>query len=122
MTAAAINGIDIHTYLVKEPARAIAFWRDTMGLRVTWEAEQGAEFELADGASFGLWKMGDDSWMAGNGVMFGVPDIDAAVAHYRAKGVRIADHIEESPVCRMAFAEDSEGNHFILHQRKAAEV
>lgn len=121
MTAAAINGIDSHTYLVKEPARATAFWRATMGLRLTWEAERGAEFELAAGASFGLWKMDDDSWMAGNGVMFGVPDIDAAVAHYRAKGVRIADHIEGSPVCRMAFGEDSEGNHFIL-QRKAAEV
>ncbi len=50
----AISGIDVHTYFVKEPARAIAFWRDTMGLKTTIEMEQGAEFELGDGATFGL--------------------------------------------------------------------
>ncbi len=51
--ANAINGIDTHTYLVKEPARAMAFSRDTMGLQQTAEFEQGGEFELPDGtASF----------------------------------------------------------------------
>ncbi len=51
-----ISGIDIHTYLVKDAGRAIAFWRDTMGLKLTWEMQgMGAEFELADGSSFGFW-------------------------------------------------------------------
>ncbi len=30
-----------------------------------------------------------------------------------------AGHIEETPVCFMGFAEDSEGNHFVLHHRKS---
>ncbi len=38
-----------------------------MGLKVTWEMEQGAEFELPDGASFGLWRMDDGAWMAASG-------------------------------------------------------
>lgn len=119
MSDVAIRGIDIHTYLVKEPARAIAFWRDTMGLRCTWQSDEGAEFELPDGASFGLWKMDDGSWMPGNGIMFAVDDVRAAADAYRAKGVKIDGRVEETPVCHMAFAEDTEGNRFILHQRKA---
>jgi len=118
MSSTAINGIDTVAYLVKEPARAIAFWRDTMGLRVTWESEQGAEFELPDGAAFGLWKSDDGSWKPGNGVMFGVADAHAAATFFRERGVTVGT-VAEMPTCNMAFAEDSEGNHFILHQRKA---
>jgi predicted enzyme related to lactoylglutathione lyase len=113
----AIGGIDINTYLVKEPARAIAFWRDIMGLTPTWEGEQGAEFELPDGSYFGIWKMDDGTWAQGNGVMFAVPDVAKAVEHYGGKGVKFVGQ-DETPVCWMAFAEDSEGNHFILHKRK----
>ena len=114
-----LHGIDIHTYLVKEPARAIAFWRDTMGLESTWEMEDGAEFALPDGSTFGLWRMDDGSWTPGNGIMFAVDDVAATAAALRAKGVTVGEHIEETPVCFMAFAEDTEGNHFILHRRKA---
>jgi len=116
--ASKISGIDLHAYLVKDPARAITFWRDTMGLVPSWQGEQGAEFELPDGATFGVWKMDDGSWQAGNGVMFAVPNVHEAVTEFRRKGVTIDDHIEESPVCFMAFAQDSEGNSFVLHQRK----
>ena len=80
-----ISGIDIHTYLVKDPARAIAFWRDTMGLAATWESERGAEFELPDGATFGIWQMDDESWQPGNGIMFAVPDVREAAQEYRKK-------------------------------------
>ncbi|GAC1499466.1 MAG: VOC family protein [Vulcanimicrobiaceae bacterium] len=118
MADATIHGIDIHTYLVKDASRAISFWRDTMGLTPSWQSEQGAEFELPDGSTFGLWKMDDDSWMPGNGVMFAVADVHAASARFRDRGVRIDEHIEETPVCHMAFAQDSEGNAFMLHQRK----
>jgi predicted enzyme related to lactoylglutathione lyase len=118
MSEHAIKGIDIHTYLIKDPARAIAFWRDTMGLQPTYVSdEQGAEFLLPDGSYFGIWKMDDGSWSEGVGLMLAVDDVPAAVEHYTAKGVKFAGH-EETPVCWMAFAEDSEGNHFILHKRK----
>jgi predicted enzyme related to lactoylglutathione lyase len=117
--AIAVTGIDIHTYLVKDADRAIAFWRDTMGLDCTWAMPgMGAEFELPDGSSFGLWKMEDGSWMSGNGVMFAVPDVAAALAELKAKGVTVHDAIDETPMCTMAFAEDTEGNRFVLHKRK----
>ena len=50
--------------------------------------------------------------------MFNVDDIATAVDYFKSRGVKIEDHIEDTPGCLMAFAEDSEGNHFILHQRK----
>lgn len=54
----AIKGIDITAYLVKDVDRALRFYRDTMGLKVTQEyGGQGAEFTLADGATFGIYKM-----------------------------------------------------------------
>ena len=110
-----IKGIDVHTFAVKDPARALAFWRDVMGLIPESESERGAEFELPDGSYFELWQPeeGDLS----HGVMFAVDDLPGAVAYYRSKGVAILGE-KETPVCRMAFAEDSEGNHFVLHQRK----
>jgi catechol 2,3-dioxygenase-like lactoylglutathione lyase family enzyme len=117
----AIKGIDITTYLVKEPDRAIAFYRDTLGLKVGQEyGGQGAEFTLDDGATFGIWKMNDGTWRPGGGVMFAVDDAKAAVDLYKSRGVKFeADGaVEETPVCFMAFGEDSEGNSFILHQRK----
>jgi catechol 2,3-dioxygenase-like lactoylglutathione lyase family enzyme len=120
MNDVSIRGIDIHTYLVKDAPRAIAFWRDAMGLRLIKEWENlGAEFELPDGSTFGLWKLEENEggWVQGNGVMFAVAEIGAAVDHYRSRGVEIV-HVEETPVCFMAFAADTEGNTFVIHQRK----
>lgn len=118
MSTVSIQGIDISTYLVKDAQRAIAFYRDVMEMRPTWLSDQGAEFTLADGMTFGLWQPDDGEWHPHSGVMFAVDDVSAAADHYRQRGAKIADHIEETPVCFMAFGEDSEGNHFILHHRK----
>lgn len=120
MSDVAIRGIDIHTYLVKDADRAIGFWRDTMGLKETWVMEgMGAEFELPDGSTFGLWKLDETEggWTKGNGIMFAVDAIDEAVAHFQSRGVQFF-HQEETPMCHMAFASDTEGNTFVVHQRK----
>lgn len=113
-----IRGIDITAYLVKDAERAKAFYRDVMGLRPTWEAEAGAEYALSDGSTFGIWQ-GDEPWEPSRGVMFAVDDAKEAADYYRARGAKIEAEIFESPVCFMAFGEDSEGNRFILHQRKS---
>ena len=112
-----ITGIDIHTYPVKDADRAIAFYRDIFDLKLTWELPgMGAEFELPDGSTFGLWKGGERP--PGGGIMFAVPEINAAVAELRQRGVNVGDPMEHEP-CFMAFAEDTEGNQLILHQRKS---
>lgn len=114
-----IRGVDAAAYLIKDVERAKKFWGETMGLKMTMEyGPNGGEFTFPDGSTFGLYKMDDGSWSPGQGVLFNVDDLAKAVEYYKSRGVKIQDHIEDSPVCKMAFAEDSEGNHFILHERK----
>jgi predicted enzyme related to lactoylglutathione lyase len=113
-----INGIDIAAYLVKDPQAAIAFYRDVLGMTPTAIDDQGrgAEFTLADGSTFGVWKPdGDES---GGAIMFAVSDARDAVEHYRARGLKLSD-VMESPVCFMSFGADPEGNAIIIHQRKS---
>jgi len=121
-TSQAVNvrGIDITAYLVKDAARAKAFYRDTMGFELTLDyGDQGGEFTFADGTTFGLWKMDDGSWSKSGGVMFAVDDVPQAIEQLRARGVTIAPDVHDGENCTMAFGEDSEGNGFILHHRKA---
>jgi hypothetical protein len=94
-------------------------FRDTLGLPLTTEfGADFVEFTLADGTTFALDKQ--EPWLEGNGVSFGVAEIRSAVDLYKERGVRFryGGEIVESPVCFFAFAEDSEGNGFMLHQRK----
>jgi len=114
-----VLGIDTTTYLVKDVERAKTFYRDVIGLSFRHEiGNQGCEFVMPDNTTFSLWKMDDGTWYAGNGVLFSVADFDAAVDHYRKAGVKISPHTEDTPVCKMAFAEDTEGNSFVIHFRK----
>lgn len=117
-TAIKVSGIDIVAYLAKDPKRATAFYKDILGLKPLTEVPQGAEFELADGSTFGVWHMEDGEWHPSAGVMFAVDDVDAAVAHCKASGVTVSFGPEHMPHCDMAGCEDSEGNSFILHHRK----
>ncbi|HZY96989.1 MAG TPA: VOC family protein [Candidatus Cybelea sp.] len=113
----AITGIDLAAYLVKDPDRAIAFYRDVLGMAPTAVDDQGrgAEFTLPDGSTFGVWKPDDGG--TGGAIMFAVDDARAAVEHYRGRGLQLSD-VMESPVCHMAFGTDPEGNAIIIHQRK----
>jgi predicted enzyme related to lactoylglutathione lyase len=117
-----ITGIDMSSYLVKDTDRAIAFYRDVLGLEPTtvYPNGGGAEYELGDGATFGLFNPGGMfPWQKGNGVMFAVDDFDGAVRAVKERGTPI--HMQqEFPVCFMAMTEDSEGNQVILHKRKTS--
>ena len=114
-----IKGIDIAAYLVRDPQAQIAFYRDVLGMTPTEidDEGRGAEFTLADGSTFGVWK--PENGETGSAIMFAVDDAKAAVEHYRARGLQLSD-IMESPVCFMSFGADPEGNSIIIHQRKAA--
>lgn len=116
-TTTIIKGMDMAGYLVKDPAKAIAFYRDVLGIEPTDVDEEGrgAEFTLSDGTTFGVWRPEDGE--TGGFIMFAVDDIDSATKTLRERGVQIPDPIE-SPVCHMTFGQDPEGNGFIIHQRK----
>lgn len=115
-----IVGLDIAGVFVSDPARSIAFYRDVLGLTPTEVDRQGrgAEFTLADGSTFGVWRPdGMEPPLPGSSGLFAVADALAAVARIRARGATLSDPME-TPVCFMAFGTDPEGHSYVIHQRK----
>ncbi len=117
-----ITGMDLSGYMVKDAARAIAFYRDVLGLEPSriYPENRGAEYDLADGTTFGLWGGGGKvmPFQPSNGILFAVDDLDEAVSSIRARGIPIVME-RETPNCFIAVIEDTEGNSVFLHKRKA---
>jgi len=115
-----IHGIDTTSYLVKDVDRAKKFYTDLFGFAPTVTFGVGCEWTFPTGETFGIVKPPTAPWEKGGGVHFGVDDINAAVAACKAGGIVFEDDakVYETPGCFLAFARDSEGNEFSLHQRK----
>jgi predicted enzyme related to lactoylglutathione lyase len=108
-------------YSVKDVPRAVAFYRDVIGLRPgdAGFGDQWAEFEVGP-TTFGV----------GNGESIGIPpgsqfsaafevdDIGAMREKLVAQGVTVSE-VMDSPVCQSCFVTDPDGNRFALHQRKS---
>ncbi len=119
-TATQAVGIDAIYFPVKDVQRAIAFYRDTVGVEPSNVSEEwGAEYDLPEGAG---WGFGPAHLFGGNTapatVFFAIPDVRAAIERLKGKGGYEVGEITESPVCTMAFVNDAEGNALCLHQRK----
>jgi len=116
-----IKGMDLSGYMVKDAPRAIAWYRDVLGLEPArvYSEDRGAEYDLPDGTTFGLWGGGGRvmPFQPSNGILFAVDDFDGAVASIKARGIPIVMQ-NETPVCFMAMIKDSEGNLVVLHKRK----
>lgn len=114
-----VKGIDLFAFLVSDPQRAIAFYRDVLGMMPTELDDQGrgAEFTLPDGTTFGVWKAEEGQPVPSGAAMFAVDDIPSALETFRARGLKLSDPIE-SNVCTMSFGTDPDGNAVIIHKRK----
>src|SRR5271154_3684023 len=108
-----VTGLDLSGYMVKDAARAIAFYRDVLGLEpeAVYPDNRGAEYEFADGATFGLWGGGGAvmPFQPSNGILFAVDDLDAAVSAMKARGIPVVMQ-HETPNCFLAMINDTEGN------------
>jgi predicted enzyme related to lactoylglutathione lyase len=106
-------------YSVRDVPKAIAFYRDTIGLKPgDLVSEHWAEFDVGN-VTFGV----------GNGEPLGIVPGTSFSATFEVDDVarerqRLLDlgipvtEIHDSPVCFSAFVTDPEGNRFGLHQRK----
>ena len=111
-------------YPVIDMARARAFYENIIGLTPTMvhESPDGSawtEYELAGGA-FSLGKApGWNPSADGASIAFEMEDFDAAIAALKEHGVTFKMEPFTSPVCRMAFILDPEGNTVCIHKRHA---
>jgi predicted enzyme related to lactoylglutathione lyase len=112
-------------YPVTDMARARKFYEGVLDLKPTYTVGeaggmQWTEYDIAGGTlSIGA---GAPNWTPrpdGCSVGLEVEDFDAAIAHLRANGVKFRMEPFSTPVCRMAFISNPDGNTLCIHKRNA---
>ena len=125
-TTSLVTGVDFVAQLAQDFDRAVAFYGETLGLRRSvHNPDRGfAEFEtgnltlsIIDPA-----KMGREHRAGHNTIALHVDDVGQARATLEARGVEFHGETFDTGVCHMAFLNDSEGNHLMLHSRYAPRV
>ena len=120
-----ITEIAFTCYPVTDMERARRFYENVLGLKPTMTVGepggmQWTEYDIGSGTlSIGCgapdWQPRSDGCSAG----LEVADFDAAIAHLRAHNVKFRMEPFPTPVCKMAFIYDTEGNLICIHKRHA---
>jgi catechol 2,3-dioxygenase-like lactoylglutathione lyase family enzyme len=113
-----IEQVDFVSVPTRDTARAVAWYRDVLGLPVSAFTE--AEIETPN-VTLSFWNpedQGERFVPNENGIALRVEDVESAVEEVRAKGAEVIG-IQDSGVCHMGFVKDPEGNVLILHRRYA---
>jgi predicted enzyme related to lactoylglutathione lyase len=121
-----VTEIAFTCYPVTDMARARKFYEDVLGLKPTYVigepgGMQWTEYDIASGTlSIGAgapdWRPRSDGCSVG----LEVEDFDSAIAHLKASNVKFKMEPFPTPVCRMAFVFDPDGNVLCIHKRNPA--
>jgi len=118
-----VTEIAFTCYPVTDMKRARAFYEGVLGLIPTLLVSepggmQWTEYDIANGTlSLGV---GAPDWHPrGDGCSAGLEmeDFDAAIVELKANGVKFKMEPFPTPVCRMAFISDPDGNTICIHKR-----
>jgi catechol 2,3-dioxygenase-like lactoylglutathione lyase family enzyme len=110
--------VDFVSVPTRDYERAVAWYRDVLGLPVSEYSEGEVE---APGLTLSFWnpeEQGETFVPNENGIALRVADVQSAIEEVRDKGGEIMG-IEDSGVCHMGFCKDPDGNVLILHRRYA---
>ncbi len=113
-----IEQVDFVSVPTRDSARAVAWYRDVLGLP---ESEYLAGEVETPNVTLGFWlpeEQGAPFVPNENGIALRVADVHAAVEEVRATGSEVMG-IEDTGVCHMGFVKDPDGNVVILHRRYA---
>ena len=120
-----VTEIAFSCYPVTDMARARKFYEGVLGLKPTMAhgepgGMQWTEYDIANGTlSLGA---GAPDWKptaTGCSVGLEMEDFDAAIAQLKANNVQFKMEPFPTPVCRMAFILDPDGNTICIHKRHA---
>ena len=117
-----ITEIAFSCYPVTDMDRARKFYEGVLGLKpamvfgapggMQWTEYDIGSGTLALGAGAADWTPRADGCSVG----LEVEDFDAAIAHLRAQNVTFLKEPMPTPVCRMAFISDPDGNTLCVHK------
>jgi predicted enzyme related to lactoylglutathione lyase len=113
-----IEEIAFIAYAVRDVPRAVAFYRDALGLELGEPFnEEYVEFNVG-GTAFAV-DGSPPGYEPGTctGVNFEVADIAAVRERLVLHGAEVSE-IHEFPTCSVCFARDPDGNRFALHRRR----
>ncbi len=112
------TGFDFVMYLVSDMKRARCFYEGLFELKPgDFDSDAFVEYVLADGSTFALGVAPGDARVQCGGIMFGVPDAEAAIV--RVKELGGAFHANYGgDNCTSGWCSDPDGNPFGVHQRK----
>ncbi len=113
-------GFDCVFYYVSDLDRAVRFYQDVLGLKVT-SHDFVTRFEIG-GILFELVPTTDKRKLQGSGnarLALAVDDISAAVADLAKKGV-VATEVEDKQTGLLSFFTDPDGNEICLWQERQA--
>jgi catechol 2,3-dioxygenase-like lactoylglutathione lyase family enzyme len=114
-----IRGVDFVMYRVNDIGRAVAFYRDVLGLTLEFQSDEHQWAEFACGnvtlSLFG----GSDITATGSAarVALAVDDIAAAHDELLARGVAMGGRPQDWGVCKSLEVFDPDGNAILLHHR-----
>lgn len=113
-----VEQVDFVSVPTRDVGRAVAFYRDVLGLEVSEFAE--GEIETSN-VTLGFWapeEQGEPFVPNQNGIALRVADVHEAVEEVQAAGGEVIG-IQDTGVCQMGFVKDPDGNVLILHRRYA---
>jgi catechol 2,3-dioxygenase-like lactoylglutathione lyase family enzyme len=113
-----VEVVDFVSIPTRDVDRAVAFYRDVLGLPVSEVTDGEVE---APNVTFSFWNPERDGELFQPntaGIALRVPDVEAACREFEAAGGEVIG-IEDSGVCHMGFCKDLDGNVLILHRRYA---
>jgi catechol 2,3-dioxygenase-like lactoylglutathione lyase family enzyme len=122
LTAVQVEQVDFVTIPTRDTDRAIAFYRDVLGLQ---QSEYTAGEVEAPNVTLSFWdpaKEGIEFKPNEAGFAVRVADVEAARKELEDKGVEFMGETYDSSVCHMGFFKDPDGNVVILHNRYAPRV
>jgi catechol 2,3-dioxygenase-like lactoylglutathione lyase family enzyme len=114
-----VEQVDFITIPTRDVTKAIAFYRDVLGLPVSEHTEGEVE---TPNVTLSFWNPeadGEDFVPSVGGFALRVADVAQAVEEVRAAGADVIG-IDDTGVCHMGFVKDPDGNTVILHRRYAA--
>lgn len=119
MTApATLRGFDFVMYLVDDMPRARAFYENLFALKPgSIDSQYFVEYDLPGGETFALAQDPSVAREPSGGAMFGVTDVEAAIARVEELGGKLVRRYNAEK-CSAGWCTDSEGNPFGVHQRK----
>ncbi len=113
-----VRAVDFALYHVADLDRALAFYRDVLGLPEGERWKKWVEVE-APNLTIALALLDSTPEKpALSAIALAVDDVDGSVEKLRAAGVTILHGPDDDPVCRHASIADPDGNVIWLHARK----